>query len=86
MGLVFNLNNQELVFMLERVHCVILKINSIILAPRYYLQGFVCLFMNPIFLHFGYARTSFFPLRLFLHDKHFLDPEMRCFWFGLVWI
>lgn len=32
MGLVLSLNNQELVFMLEKVLCMIRKINLVILA------------------------------------------------------
>jgi len=79
MDLILNLNNQELVFMLEKVSCVIFKISWVILALRYYLQSFVCLFMNPFFPHFVYSSTVFLTLRLFLHDKLLLDPRKRCF-------
>lgn len=72
--------------MSEKVQCVILKIDLAILAPQYYLQSFVCLFMNPFFPRFGYSSTFFFLFKLFLHDKYFLDPRKRCFWFGLMWI
>lgn len=60
--------------MLEKVLCVIFKINWVILALQYYLQSCVSLFMNPFFPHFGYSSTVFLTLRLFLRDKH-LIPE-----------
>lgn len=59
--------------MLEKVPCVIFKINWVILALQYYLQSFVYLFMNPFFPHFGYSSTVF--LRLFLCDKHLIPKK-----------
>lgn len=59
--------------MLQKVPCVIFKINWVVLALQYYLQGFVCLFMNPFFPHFVYSSTVF--LRLFLRDKNLVPKR-----------
>lgn len=80
MSLVLNLNNQELVFMSEKVLCVIFKINWVILAPQYYLQNFICLWIPSSLILVIQVQSFWLWGYFYVTNTYLIQKEMLLVW------